>query len=231
MKMDQDLKNSILKSGTTIIGIVCKDGIVMASDRRATGGGIILSKNTQKTVKINDYLVVSGTGNASDIEMQKKIIAAQLKLKELKSKKRPTVKEAANLIGMITYQNIRQPAMIPSIVGTLVGGVNEDGTTELYTIEPAGTAMKVEDFDANFGSGMPYVLGLLERQYKEDLSVKEGVELAIEALKSSTSRDTGSGNGIDVLTITKKEIKHEVAKIISPEYKDSKGKPRTSSFN
>jgi len=91
--------------------------------------------------------------------------------------------------------------------------------------------MKVEDFDANFGSGMPYVLGLLERQYKEDLSVKEGVELAIEALKSSTSRDTGSGNGIDVLTITKKEIKHEVAKIISPEYKDSKGKPRTSSFN
>ncbi|MEK6859817.1 MAG: proteasome subunit beta [Nanoarchaeota archaeon] len=229
--MDQDLKNSILKSGTTIIGIVCREGVVMASDRRATGGGIILSKNTQKTVKINDYLVVSGTGNASDIEMQKKIIAAELKLKELKSKKRPTVKEAANFIGMVTYRSIRQPSMIPSIVGTLVGGVNDDGTTELYTIEPAGTAMKVEDYDANFGSGMPYVLGLLERQYKEDLSVKEGVELAIEALKSSMSRDTGSGNGIDVFTITKKEIKHEVAKEIAPEYKDSKGKPRTNSFN
>jgi len=229
--MDQDLKNNILKSGTTIIGIVCKEGVVMASDRRATGGGIILSKNTQKTVKINDYLVVSGTGNASDIEMQKKIIAAELKLKELKSKKRPTVKEAANLIGMVTYKSIRQPAVIPSIVGTLVGGVNEDGTAELYTVEPAGTAMKVEDFDANFGSGMPYVLGLLERQYNPNLSLKEGVELATEALKSSTQRDTGSGNGIDVFTITKKGINHEIAQEIAAEYKDNKGKPRTSSFN
>ena len=229
--MDNELKNTILKSGTTIIGIVCKDGIVMAADRRATGGGIILSKNTQKTVQINDYLITAGTGNASDIEMQKKVIAAELKLKELKSKKRPTVKEAANLIGMMTYRNIRQPAMIPSIVGTIVGGLNDDGTAELYTVEPAGTAMKVEDFDANFGSGMPYVLGLLERQYKKDLSIKEGIELAIEALKSSTQRDTGSGNGIDVFSISKKGIVHEVAQEITPEYKDSKGKPRTSRFN
>jgi len=228
--MDEDLKNNILKSGTTILGIVCRDGIVMASDRRATGGNIVLAKNVQKTVKINDYLVLSGTGAASDIEMQKKIIAAELRLNELKSKKRPTIKESANLIGMMTYRNIRQPSMIPSIVGTLVSGFNEDGTFELYTIEPAGTAMKVEDFDANFGSGMPYVLGLLERQYHKDMDVKEGVALAVESLKSSTQRDTGSGNGIDVFTITKKEIKHEVAQEIAPEYKDLRGKPRTSGF-
>jgi len=130
----------------------------------------------------------------------------------------------------MTYRNVRQPSMVPSIVGTLVGGFNEDGTFELYTIEPAGTAMKVDDYDANFGSGMPYVLGLLERQYDENMAVKEGVELAKEAIKSSTQRDTGSGNGIDVFTITKKEIKHEVAQEIAPEYKDIKGKPRTNSF-
>ncbi len=226
--MEEDLKNSILKSGTTIIGIVCKDGVVMAADRRATAGNLILSKNTQKAVQINDYLVVSGTGNASDIEMQKKIIAAELKLKELKSKKKPTVRESANLIGMMTYRNIRNPSMIPSIVGTLVGGINEDGTAEIYTIEPAGTAMKVEDYDANFGSGMPFVLGLLERQYKKDISVKEGIDLAIEALKSSTQRDSGSGNGIDVFAITKKGIIHEIAQEITPEYKSSKGKPRSN---
>jgi proteasome beta subunit len=222
IKMDQDIKNNILKSGTTIIGIVCKDGIVMASDRRATAGNLIAMKNAKKAVQINDYLVVAGTGNMSDIEMQKKIVAAQLKLKELKSKKRPSVRESANLIGMMTYQNIRQPAMIPSIVGTIVGGINDDGTAELYTIEPSGTAVQVEDYDANFGSGMPFVLGLLERQYKKDLSVKEGVELAIEALKSSTQRDAGSGNGIDVFTLTKKGIKHEVSQEIAPEYKNSK---------
>lgn len=229
--MNQDLKNNILKSGTTIIGITCKDGVVMAADRRATVGGIIMNKNTQKAVQINDYLVISGTGNASDIEMQKKIIAAELRLKELKSKKRPNIREAANLIGMITYRSIRNPSMIPSIVGTLVGGVNEDGSTELYTIEPAGTAMKVDDYDANFGSGMPYVLGLLERQYKRDLTVKEGVDLAIEALKSSTSRDSASGNGMDIFAITKKGIVHEIAQEISPEYKNSRGKPRTNSLN
>jgi len=220
--MDQDIKNSILKSGTTIIGIVCKDGVIVASDRRATAGNLIAMKNAKKAVQINDYLIVAGTGNMSDIEMQKKVVAAQLKLKELKSKKRPTVKESANLIGMMTYQNIRQPAMIPSIVGTIVGGVNEDGTAELYTIEPSGTAVQVEDYDANFGSGMPFVLGLLERQYKKDITVKEGVELAIEALKSSTQRDAGSGNGIDVFTLTKKGIKHEVAQEILPEYRNSK---------
>lgn len=220
--MDNELKNSILKTGTTILGIICKNGVIMASDRRATAGHLVLSKNTKKAVKINDYLVMSGTGNASDIEMQKKIIAAQLKLKELKSKKRPTVKEAANLIGMITYQSIRQPTMIPSIVGTLIAGFNEDGTTELYTIEPAGTAMKVEDYDANFGSGMPFVLGLLERQYKEDMTIEEATKLAVEAIKSSTQRDTGSGSGIDVFIITKEGIKQVVEQEITAEYRDRK---------
>jgi len=220
--MDQEIKNNILKSGTTIMGIVCKDGIVMAADRQATLGNTVASKNTQKAVQINDYLVVSGAGNASDIEMQKKVIRAELRLKELKAKKRPTVKEAANFIGTMTYRNIRQPTMIPSIVGTLVAGFNEDGTTELYTIEPAGTAMKVEDFDANLGSGMPYVLGLLERQYNKDLTVEKGVELASEALKSSTQRDVGSGYGVDVFTITEKGIKHVVEQEITPEYRDKK---------
>lgn len=226
-KMDAELKNSILKTGTSILGIVCKDGVVMAADRRTTAGNMIIGKNVQKAVQINDYLVMSGSGNASDIEMQKKIILAQLRLKELRSRSRPTVSQAANLIGTITYQSIRQPSMIASIVGTLVAGFNEDGTTELYTVEPAGTAMKVDDYDANWGSGMPYVLGLLERQYNKDMTVNQGVELAIEAIKSSTQRDVGSGNGIDVFTITKNGINHVVEQEISPEYKNRKASPRT----
>jgi len=230
MEMDSELKNSILKSGTTILGIVCKDGIVMAADRRATAGNMVMSKNVQKAVQVNDYLVMSGTGNASDIEMQKKIIAAQLRLKGLHSRSRPTVRQAANLIGTVTYQNIRQPSMIPSMVGTLVAGFDEDGKTELYTVEPAGTAMKVEDYDANFGSGMPFVLGLLERQYHKDLTVAQAVELAVEAIKSSTQRDVGSGNGIDVFTITKDGIKHVIEQEISSEYRDREASPRVGSF-
>lgn len=191
----------------------------MGADRRATAGTIVMSKNTQKTVQINDYLVVSGTGGAADIQMLQKIASAELRLKELKSRVRPNVKEAANLFAMLSFKNIRQPSMIPSIAGTLVAGFNEDGSTELYSIEPAGSIQKVEDYDANFSSGMPYILGLLERQYNPELLVKEGVELALEALKSSTQRDVGSGCGIDIFTITKEGIQHVVDQKIESTYK------------
>jgi proteasome beta subunit len=217
--MNQELEKNILKTGTSLVGIVCKDGVIMAGDKRTTAGNMVMNKNKQKVVMISDYLVISGTGTASDIEMLKKIIQAEIRLKELKSKKQTTVKEAANLIANMSYRNIRQPTMIPFIAGIMLGGLNENGTTELYSIEPAGSVMKVENFDANFSSGMPFILGLLERQFKKDLSIKEGIELAIEALKSSTQIDTASGNGIDVFSITKEGIKHEINQEIRPEYK------------
>jgi proteasome beta subunit len=218
-EIQDSIQSNMLKSNTSLVGIVCKDGIVIGGDRRATAGTLVYSKNEQKVKKINDYIVLAGTGGAADISFNEKIIAAELKLKELKTKSRPSVKEAANLIGMMLYRNIRTPAMIPHIVGLLVGGVNESGEAELYSIEPAGTVSKVEDYDANFSSGMPYILGLLERQYKSNLTVKEGVELAKECLKSSTQRDVGSGNGIDVMSITKEGIKHAVSEKIVSEYK------------
>jgi proteasome beta subunit len=120
---------------------------------------------------------------------------------------------------MMVYRNIRSPSMVPSIVGTLVGGVDEDGKTYLFTIEPAGSVVQVKDFDANFSSGMPYIMGFLERNWRPDLTVKDGVALAVEALKSSTQRDVGSGNGIDVFTITKDGINHVVSQAIVPEYR------------
>jgi len=220
LKMDSELKNSILKTGTTVLGIVCKDGIVMAADRQVTAGNIVMSKNTPKVVQVNKYLVASWTGGAADAQRLGKLLAAELKLKELKSRSRPTVKQAASLTGSISYSNIRQPSMIPNIVGTLVAGFNEDGSTELYTIEPAGGVYPVKDYDANFGSGMPYVLGLLERQYKPDMTVEQGVELAKESLKSSTQRDTGSGYGIDIFTIKKEGIKKVVGQKIESSYAD-----------
>ena len=215
--MDAELKNSILKTGTTILGIVCKDGVVMASDRQITAGNIVGGKNYQKTIKVNDYLLMSFTGRVSDAQRVVKVLPAELRLKELRSRSRPSVGQAANLLSTILYSGARQSMMQ---VGNLLGGFNEDGTTELYTIEPAGSVLRVEDYDANFGSGMPYVLGLLERQYKKGLNIKEGIELAKEAIKSSTQRDTGSGYGIDVFTITKDGIKKVVDQEIVSEYKD-----------
>lgn len=212
--MDEELKKSVLKTGTSIIGIVCKDGVVMAADRQVTAGTIVVQKNMKKVMKINDYLICTFTGNAADAQMLVKIVAAELRLKELRSKQRSSVKEAASLMSMLSYRNIRQFSTIINIVGTLVAGFNEDGSFELYTIEPAGSIYLVEDYDANFGSGMPFMLGILERGYKKDIKVEEGVELALECLKASTQRDIGSGFGVDVFIITKEGIKQVVSEEI-----------------
>jgi|TARA_Y100000310_G_scaffold258493_1_gene266932 proteasome beta subunit len=217
--MDAELKNSILKTGTTILGIVCKDGVVMAADKQSTAGNIVMDKDSEKIKQVNDYLLFAGTGMVSDIQRSIKLSAAELRLKELKSKSRPTVKQGANLISSIIYQSIRQPTMLQFMVGSLVAGINEDGTMEVYSIDPSGGIKKIENYDANFGSGMPYVLGLLERQYKKGMNLKEGIELAKEALKSATQRDTGSGYGIDIFTITKSGIKKVVEQEIISEYK------------
>lgn len=221
--INKELSGKILKSGTSIVGLVCKDGIVLGADRRSTAGGgetsIVMKKNKLKVRDVTDYILAAYTGSVSDLELTNKVLAAELRLKELKTKSRPTVKEAANLLGITTYRNIRTPSMVPNIVGTLIAGVDEDGKTSLFTIEPAGAAAEVDDYDANFSSGMPYILGLLEREYKKEINVKEGVELAKECIKSSIERDPGSGNGLDVFTITKDGIKHVVSEEIIPQYK------------
>ena len=219
MKMDAELKNSILKTGTTILGIVCKEGIVMAADRQATmGQSTVGSKKFPKATQINDYLVMSIAGNASDALRFKKYLAVELKLKELRAKSRPTVKQSANLLASISYAGIRQPSMIPAIVASLLAGFDEDGSTKLFEVVPDGTIEDIDDY-ATFGSGSTYVLGLLERQYKKDMTMEEGVELAKEALKASTQRDVYSGYGIDVFIITKEGIKKIVEQEIIPEYR------------
>ncbi|MGC9309402.1 MAG: proteasome subunit beta, partial [Candidatus Nanoarchaeia archaeon] len=68
--MDEELKKNILKTGTSLVGIVCKDGVVMAGDRKMTAGGqITMSKRKPKIHVINEYLILGGTGVSSDIDM------------------------------------------------------------------------------------------------------------------------------------------------------------------
>ncbi|MBS3072027.1 proteasome subunit beta [Candidatus Pacearchaeota archaeon] len=216
----EEISKSIPKTGTSIVGITCKDGVVIASDRRVSigNGQMVAQKDFKKVIKINDYMLMAVAGTASDAVLLSKVIAAELKLKELKTRSRPTVKEAAHLISISIYRNIRTPSMIPNIVATICGGFNEDGSAEVYSVSPAGDIRLINDYDAS-GSGMVFMLGLLERQYKSGITVKEGVNLAQECIKSSTQRDTASGNGIDVFSITKEGIKHEVSEEILPQYK------------
>ena len=203
-------QNLMLRTGTTIIGIVCKDGVVMAADRRVTAGqSLIMNKDYEKVYPLNEYLLFAGCGSATEAQKVSKILTAELKLKELRSKTRPSVKQSAGLLSNIQV----------SASAFILAGVDEDGYTSIYEIT-GGFLTQVKDYTASLGSGMAFVLWFLERQYKKDLSVKEGIELAIESLKSSTQRDAGSGNGIDVFTITKSGIKKVVSQEIQPSYKE-----------
>ncbi|MEK6913365.1 MAG: proteasome subunit beta [Nanoarchaeota archaeon] len=208
-QMNEELKNSV-KTGTTILGIVCKDGIIMAGDNRVSiGQSLIIQKDYEKVYPLNDYLLFAGCGSATEAQKIAKLLTAELKLKELRSKSRPSVRISASLLSNIPSS---QSAFI-------LGGLDENGEASLYEIT-GGFLNQIKDYTASLGSGMPYVLGLLERQYKKDLSIKEGIELAKEALKSSTQRDMASGNGIDIYSITKEGIKKEVSQEIISEYKN-----------
>ncbi|MBI1972790.1 proteasome subunit beta [Candidatus Woesearchaeota archaeon] len=196
----------LVKKGTTTIGIVCKEGIVLAADKRATAAGrLILEKNVDKIVPITDNIAFTTAGLFSDIQLITKIIKAELNLRKMRIGKEPNVKEVANLLGIIVYNNIRKFSTIPGIVGFLLGGVDNEGF-HLYSIGVDGSVLIAEEYAAD-GSGMITALGVLDTLYKKDLTTAEGVKLAIRTINAAIQRDTATGEGIDVFTITKAGVK------------------------
>jgi len=199
-----------VKTGTTILGIVCKDGVIMAGDNRVSmGGGLIMDKEYEKVYSLNDYLVFSGCGSATETQKLSKVLTAELKLKELRSKSRPTVRQSASLLSNMQAQ----------ASAFLLAGLDEDGKASVYEIT-GGLLKEVKNYSASVGSGMPYSLGFLERSWKKNLTVKEGVELAKESLKASMARDMASGNGMDIYTIAKDGIKKVISQSAESVYKD-----------
>jgi len=194
-----------LKTGTTTVGMVCKDGIVLAADKRATAGNMIVDKRAEKVHILTDDMAATIAGNVSDAQLIIKLIKAELRLKEVRTGKRPTVKEAANLLGGLLYTNIRQMSMMPGIAHFLLGGKDVSGTY-LYDLFPDGSVTKIRDYVSS-GSGSVFALGVLETQYKPEMSTADGVKLAIKCVNTALQRDSASGNGVDVVVVTEKEIK------------------------
>ena len=201
-----------LKTGTTTLGLMCKDGIVLAADRRATAGYFVASKKIEKVLKITDDIAVTIAGTVSDIQLLIKLIKAELKLKHLKTGKVNTVKEAANLLAGIVYNNIRKFCIIPGITHFVVGGRDAKGF-HLYDLSPDGSITDIDDYVSS-GSGSLFVYGVLEGDYKKEITVKGGIDLALKGINTSIKRDIASGNGIIVFTITDKGVKKVLEKEI-----------------
>ena len=202
-----------LKTGTTTIAIVCKDGVVMAADKRSTAGHLVANKYQKKLYQIADKMMVAQAGLVSDAQLLTKLIKAEIKLKEIQVQRDVSVKEAANLLAGMSYANIRRPTMVPGIVAFLLGGVDEEGF-HVYNLGIDGSCTYRKDFDSE-GSGSVFALGVLETLYKKGLSVEEGQKLALKAINAALQRDSASGNGVDLYIITEKGVKHIETKIIN----------------
>ena len=195
------MNQEVMKTGTTTVGIVCKDGIVLGADRRASAGYMVADKKAQKVIKINDDMALTIAGLVSDAQLLSKIIRAQLKLLEVRKGKKSTVKQAANLLAGLVYNNVRRMSMVMSIVGFLLAGKDDKGY-HLFNIGIDGSLSEMEDYVCD-GSGMMFATGVLEANYKKNMSLDEGVKLAVQALSTAMQRDIATGNGIDIMTITK----------------------------
>ncbi|HLC97914.1 MAG TPA: proteasome subunit beta [Candidatus Nanoarchaeia archaeon] len=199
-----------LKTGTTTIGIACSDGVVLAADMRATAGTMIVDKHAEKAHIISDDFAVTIAGTVSDAQLVIKLFRAELKLKEVRTNKKPSAKQAANLLGGLLYGLIRQPSMLPGIAHFLLGGRDNEGT-HLYDLFPDGSVTKVRDYVSS-GSGSVFAYGVLETQYRADLPISEGIKLAVKAVNAALQRDSASGNGIVVVTVQRDGIKQIMQK-------------------
>ncbi len=215
MQMDNTLQhsNDLLKTGTTTIGLVCKDGIVLAADMRATAGSLIVNKRTDKIISIADTMAVTMAGTVSDAQLMARLIKAEIALKKFRSGFEPNVKESANMLAGLVYGNIRRMSMIPGISHFLLGGKDSTGFY-LYDIFPDGSLTLIDDYVSS-GSGSVFAYGVLENTYDPNLTVDEGVNLAVRAINAALQRDTYSGNGINVMTITKKGAKRVIEKVLN----------------
>jgi len=188
--------------GATTVGIVCKDGVVLASDKRIAYGFSIMSKSGKKVFPIGDRIGVGFAGLISDAQAVLRRITSELRLYELEFHKTMGVRAATKLLSNMLYSQ----RYYPVFTETMVGGT-DDGGGCLFVLDQLGSI--IEDRYAAIGSGGTIAIGLLEQDYNKDAGVKEGKELAIRAVRAGIARDIASGDGVDVLILGKDGIKEE----------------------
>jgi proteasome beta subunit len=191
--------------GATTMGLVCSDGVILASEKRVSYGYFIVSRTGKKVFKITDKIGMACAGLVSDMQTLVREVEAYTNLYRLDMGRTISVKAAAKLMSNILFNQ----RYYPLITQTVVGGIDEEGAS-IYVLDVLGSL--IPDKYAAVGSGAEIAYGLLEEGYKEKMTVKEGKELATRAIKSAVSRDVMSGDGVDFLTITKEGIKEESTK-------------------
>ncbi|MEX0657452.1 MAG: proteasome subunit beta [Nitrosopumilaceae archaeon] len=185
--------------GATAVGISFDDGVVLASERRIAYGNFLVSKSTKKTFPLTPNVAAACAGLVADMQLLSLQIKALAKIRRMEIKRDIPPNSIAKMMSNLMYERRFFPLLTQVIVGGLVD------KPEIYILDPLGSVLP--DEYAAVGTGAEMALGVLDQSYKEKLTEKEAVELAVKSVRSATLRDSFSGDGIDVLVITKQGTK------------------------
>ncbi|MGQ9551331.1 MAG: archaeal proteasome endopeptidase complex subunit beta [Candidatus Bathycorpusculaceae bacterium] len=191
---DNDAANRLVLKGTTTVGVVCKDGVILASDTRVVMGFYIAHKHGKKVYKIDDHLGMTIAGTVADAQRVVDILTANAQLYKINMGRPMPVSSAARMVANILFS----ARYLPLLTQVLVGGIDETGP-HVFSLDPFGSL--TEEKCVATGSGSPIAYGVLEDKYKEDVSVEEFLPPIVKAVNSAMKRDAGSGNSFNVAVI------------------------------
>lgn len=189
-------------TGATTIGILCKNGVVLASEKRISYGYSLMSKAGKKVFLINNRIGVAFAGLISDAQAVLRRLAMEIRLYELEKDTKMSVRAAAKFLANLLYSQ----RFFPVFTETIIGGFDEEGF-KLFILDQLGSL--IEDKYAAVGTGAALAISIIEGSYKEDMTIEEARELAIKSMKAAISRDVVSGDGIDLVIISNNESKEE----------------------
>ncbi|MEM5794517.1 MAG: archaeal proteasome endopeptidase complex subunit beta [Candidatus Aenigmatarchaeota archaeon] len=198
------LKPKIRTTGTTTVGIVCKEGVVLAAEKKSTMGYLVASKESVKILPIEDNIAITIAGASGDAQALVRYMKAECRLFEIQNNRKISVQAAATLLANILYSG--RWTFLPYMVQLIIAGYDDSGPS-IYTLDAIGSVEEEKRFFST-GSGSPIALGVLEDKYKDGISLSEGIKLAVQAIKAAIERDIASGGkSIDVAVITKDGFK------------------------
>jgi len=191
--------------GATAVGITFNEGVVFASERRIAYGNFVVSKTTKKTFVITPHVGAACAGLVADMQILSLQIAALAKIRRMEIKRVVPPNTVAKMMSNMMYERRFFPLLTQVIVGGLVG------KPTIYTLDPLGSVLP-DDYAA-VGTGAEMALGVLDPQFKKDLTEAQAVDLAVKSVRAASMRDSASGDNIDVLVMNKDGAKETTENI------------------
>ncbi len=194
------MSQPIFLPGATTVGIAGKDSVVLASEKRFAYGYFVLSKSARKVFPVSKKIGAACAGVVADMQNLVKEATAIVNLYRIENRTEPSVQTVAKLLSWQLFSS----RFFPYFTETIVGGLDDKGT-HVIVLDPLGSI--IEDDYAVVGTGAEIAVGVIENEYKKDMTSEELYNLAVKAIRSSIARDAGSGNGIDILLYTNEGLK------------------------